>query len=341
MRARAQTRVKGTFALAVLLAALATAAWPAPRVPYAARDDVRAFVQELVERHQFVKEELEYVFSRARREPAILRAIEPRARRERQPWETYRALFVNDRHIARGVEFWLANQAALARAEQTYGVPAEVIVAILGVETFYGRNTGRWRAVDALSTLAFDYPPRAAYFREELIQFLVFARNAGIDVFSVRGSFAGAIGIPQFMPGSLIRYAVDFDGDGAIDLRASAVDAVGSVGHFLQQHGWQTGNPVLAPAIVSGEAFLAYADGGVEPRHTVAALAAAGAVAPGLPPESRAVLVALENGSGAREYRIGLPNFYVLTRYNRSTYYACAVMDLAASLRSALQPEGK
>ena len=334
--------MKRSLSLAILLSAFAATAWPAPRAPYAAREDVRAFVQELVERHQFVKEELEYVFSRARREPAILRAIEPRARQERQPWGAYRTLFVNDRHIAHGVEFWRANRAALARAEQAYGVPAEVIVAIIGVETFYGRNTGRWRTVDALSTLAFDYPPRAAFFREELIQFLVFARNAGIDVFSVRGSFAGAIGIPQFMPGSLMRYAVDFDGDGTIDLRASAADAVGSVGHFLQQHGWQPGAPVLAPVTVSGEAFLAFVDGGVEPKHTVAALAAAGAMAPELPPEARAVLLALENGrEEAPEYRIGLPNFYVLTRYNRSTYYACAVMDLAASLRAALQPEGR
>ena len=150
----------------------------------------------------------------------------------------------------------------LERAEREYGVPPEYIVAIIGVETFYGRNTGRWRVIDALTTLAFDYPPRAEFFRNELEQYLLLARDAGIDVFSVRGSYAGAIGIPQFMPGSTRRYAVDFDGNGAIDLRRSPADAIGSVANFLKQHGWQRGaRRCCSRRASSGEAWRAYADG--------------------------------------------------------------------------------
>jgi membrane-bound lytic murein transglycosylase B len=329
------------FALALLTAAAAASAGAEAPAPYSRRAEVRAFVAELVAQQRFVRAELEYVFERARREPAILRAIQPKAPHERLTWSAYRARFVNDRYVADGVEFWDANRDPLARAERRFGVPADVIVAILGVETRYGRNMGRWRVVDALTTLAFDYPPRARFFRDQLAEFLLLARDSGYDVFSVRGSYAGAIGIPQFMPGSYLRYALDFDGDGAVDLRASAADAVGSVGNFLQQHGWQPGEPVLAPAEVSGDAYRRYADEDIDPRHTVAQLASAGVSAAGLPPQARAALIELRDGDGVREYRLGLRNFYVLTRYNRSSFYACAVMDLAAALRAARQLEGK
>lgn len=329
------------LALAVLAAIAASGARAEAPTPYGSRAEVRAFVEELVTQHRFVRSELEYVFEHARREPAILRAIQPKAPDERLTWSAYRARFVNDHYVAGGAEFWGANREPLARAERRFGVPADVIVAILGVETLYGRNMGRWRVVDALTTLAFDYPPRARYFRDQLVKFLLLARDSGYDVFSVRGSYAGAIGIPQFMPGSYQRYALDFDGDGAVDLRASAADAVGSVGHFLQRHGWQPGEPVLVPAEVSGDAYRRYADQGVEARHTVAQLARAGVSAPGLPPQMRAALIELRDGDDAREYRLGLPNFTVLTRYNRSSFYACAVMDLAAALRAARQLEGR
>ncbi len=327
--------------LAILLASGSADSRPAKPAPYASRAEVREFVDELVTRHGFVKGELEYVFAHARRERAILKAIAPPPAKDRRSWSAYRALFVNDRHIDGGVEFWRAHGAALQRAETEFGVPAEVIVAIIGIETTYGRNMGRWRVVDALATLAFDYPPRATFFRNELRNFLLFARDSGIDVFSVRGSYAGAIGIPQFMPGSYLQYAIDFDGDGTVDLRASAVDAVGSVANFLKRHGWLPGAPVMFAASVTGDGYRAYADGSVEPRHATADLLGAGVVAPDLPLQARVALIELDNGPAAREYRLGLANFYVLPRYNRSSFYACAVMDLAEALRAARQPEGR
>ena len=318
-----------------ILLACGSAAQAAAAAPFVSRPEVRAFIQEMVERHRFVQRELEYVFSRARREPAILKAIQPPAPKDRRPWDAYRAIFVNDRHVQAGSQFWRTHEASLERAQREFGIPEEVIVSILGIETFYGRNTGRWRVVDALATLAFDYPPRAEFFRGELANYLLFARASGIDVFSVRGSYAGAIGIPQFMPGSYLRYALDFDGDGVVDLRASAADAIGSVANFLKQHGWQAHAPVMAAASVSGEGYKPFADGSVDPKHPVAELAKAGVRVDGVPAEERAALIELENGEAPSEYRLGLGNFYVLTRYNRSSFYASAVMDLAAALLKA------
>jgi membrane-bound lytic murein transglycosylase B len=286
------------LALLLLVAALPAAA----QSGYQKRGDVRTFIDELVERHGFVPAELSKLFSRVQRAETVLEAIKPQPPVERV-WADYRANFVNEKRTDAGVAFWRKHARALERASQAYGVPPEIIVAIIGVETYYGRNLGRFRVVDALTTLAFDYPPRAAFFRGELEQYLLLARELNLDVFSVRGSYAGAIGIPQFMPGSTRRYAVDFDGDGAIDLRGNPVDAIGSVANFLKQHGWR-----------AGEAIHLAADGAVTPQQL----------------EGKAELIDL--GS---ERRLGLHNFYVITRYNRSHFYAAAVTDLAAALRSA------
>ncbi|MGH8744866.1 MAG: lytic murein transglycosylase, partial [Burkholderiales bacterium] len=181
------------------LAAPAQASPPEP-APFAGRPEVRAFIRQMVKSHAFDARELRQLFERAKREQAVLDAIRPAASEADQSWEIYRAIFVNPKRISAGLEFWSRNADVLARAQHVYGVPQEVIVAIIGVETFYGRHTGRWRVVDALATLAFDYPPRAGFFRRELANYLLYAREAGIDVFSVKGSYAGAIGIPQFMP---------------------------------------------------------------------------------------------------------------------------------------------
>ena len=318
------------------LACLLVALWaPAFAQSYESRAEVQAFIGELVERHGFVEGELKKVFSRVQRVEPALQSIVPA---ERPSWEDYRAQFVNERRIGAGLDFWKANRAVLKRAAERYGVPAQYIVAIIGVETNYGRNMGRYRVIDALSTLAFDYPPRARFFRAELEQYLLLVREAGLDVFALRGSYAGAIGIPQFMPGSLRRYAVDFNGDGRIDLSRSSADAVGSVGNFLKEHGWQAGDPVLFRAKPSPEALARYVDGSVEPRHRIAELVAAGLELEPAPqaPEALGVLVAL----GA-EYRVGLQNFYVITRYNRSALYASAVSDLADALAERAQSAGK
>jgi membrane-bound lytic murein transglycosylase B len=321
---------------ACLSAGLAHAAPPlAPATkPYGKRADVHAFVREMVERHGFVERELAFLFSRARREPAILAAIAPPKDPKARSWQLYRARFVTESRIAEGAEFWRRNAEALERAAREQGVPEEIIVAIIGVETVYGRQMGGWRVIDALSTLAFDYPPRAEFFRGELEQYLLFAREQGLDVFSVRGSYAGAIGIPQFMPGSYRRYAVDFDGHGA-DLRASPADAVGSVANFLARHGWQRGERIQLPARVTGEAYRELIEAGLEPSVRLADLKRYGVeTRTDLALETPVALIELENAGAAAEYRLGLRNFFVLTRYNRSALYASAVYDLAQEIKA-------
>jgi lytic murein transglycosylase B len=216
---------------------------------YAGRPEVDSFVRELAERHGWKESELKRVFAKAQRLEPVLEAIARPAERVKT-WDEYRTLLITERRVTEGIEFWKKYRNTLERAEKKYGVPPEYVVAIIGVETFYGRNTGNWRVVDALTTLAFDYPPRAGFFRSELESYLLMAREAGIDVFSVRGSYAGAIGIPQFMPSSARRYAVDFDGNGRIDLQKSRSDAIGSVANFLKVHGWQRDADVLVQARV-------------------------------------------------------------------------------------------
>ena len=208
-------------------------------------------------------------------------------------------------------------------------------MAIIGVETFYGRNTGNWRVVDALTTLAFDYPPRAGFFRNELEQYLLFTRAAGIDVFSVKGSYAGAIGLPQFMPSSTRAYAVDFDGNGRIDLQKGRVDSIGSVANFLKVHGWQRDADVLLDARVAGDAWRPFAEG-LEPKHSLLALREAGIEFDSPQPAGApVVLVELASAERPSDFRVALRNFYVITRYNRSAFYAAAVADLARALRKS------
>lgn len=323
--------MKSRLAIA-LLASLAIL--PAGAETYAEREEVRKFIRDVSERHGFAEADLKHLFSRVRRAEPVLDAIKPPPPRARS-WEEYRGNFVNEKRIAAGVEFWRKHRRALERAENRYGVPAQYIVSIIGIETNYGRNAGRWRVMDALTTLAFDYGPRSSYFRSELEQYLLLAREQGKDAFSVRGSYAGAIGIPQFMPSSTRRFAVDFDGNGAIDLRKSAVDAIGSVGNFLKEHGWQPGAEVLLEARVGGEGWRAFADGSVDPKHAHADLRAAGIEFEGLPESVRAALVELETPEKPSDFRVGLHNFWVITRYNRSAFYASAVHDLAQALKSA------
>jgi membrane-bound lytic murein transglycosylase B len=320
-----------------LLALAAAAAAQEQEAAYVERPDVQAFIRELVARHAFDEGELQAVFTHARREDGVLTAMRSQPEVMSLSWQAYRANFVNERLLKHGAAFWREHRGALARARGTYGVPEEIIVAIIGVETFYGRNTGRWRVLDALATLAFDYPPRASYFRGELENFLVFARDLGVDVLDVKGSYAGAIGIPQFMPTSYLRYAVDFDGDGAADLRGNAADAIGSVANFLKQHGWRAGEPVQRAVRLSGEGFRDYADGDPLPRHTLEELKLAGVAPRGapLPSGARAALLELNTPERPAEYRLGLQNLYVLTRYNRSLFYALTVADLAEALRGA------
>lgn len=296
---------------------------------YDERADVRAFMDEMVARHGFLAEDLRAVFAHVQHVEPVLQSIQP----AQQPtWAEFRSQFLNDKRIGAGHAFWRANRASLERAERDYGVAPQFVVAIIGVETYYGRHPGRWRVIDSLTTLAFDYPARAPFFRRELEQYLLYVRDNGMDVFSVKGSYAGAIGIPQFMPGSTRSYAVDFDGDGKVDLRASTADAIGSVANFLRRHGWRPGEPAQLRVTASGDAWRAYADGNPRPTHPVAELINAG-LRTELPPPDASAPAAVIDLEG--DLRLGLQNFYVITRYNRSALYAGAVADLAQALVEA------
>jgi membrane-bound lytic murein transglycosylase B len=307
---------------------------------YAEREDVRQFIAEMVHRHGFVRKELRTLFSRARFQSAIIKAITPPIEPRAKSWQAYRALFLTPQRIQAGVEFRERHREALSRAVELYGVPEEIIVAIIGVESVYGRNTGNYRVIDALTTLAFDYPPRAEFFRGELENYLLYARDAGIDTLGLKGSYAGAIGIPQFMPGSYRRYAVDLDGDGKQDLSGSFADAIGSVANFLQAHGWETGQPVAFAAQVHGENYRKLIDAGIKPTYRYGDLADFGVGAEGeTKADAPCALIELATPGEASQYLVGLTNFYVLTRYNRSSLYAAAVLELAQAVKSAYPPK--
>ncbi|WP_246167625.1 lytic murein transglycosylase B [Propionivibrio limicola] len=300
--------------------------------------DVHEFIQTMHEQHGFDVEHLTRQFSRIHSNQTVLRAIRPAAVPELQrSWQRYRARFLNERRLTAGLRFWEENGAELKRAEAIYGVPQEIIVAIIGVETEYGRNMGSFSVLEALSTLAFDYPPRAPFFRNELEQFLLMARENGFSPLDYKGSYAGAIGIPQFMPSSQRRFAVDFDGDDRVDLRRSPTDAIGSVARFLNMHGWQANAPVAVPASVSQDPAALIA-AGIKPTQPLQALQEQGIVALTSAPvanDKPAALIDLASPDEPTEYWLGFDNFYVITRYNRSSFYAMSVFLLAETLREA------
>jgi membrane-bound lytic murein transglycosylase B len=301
---------------------------------YGGRSDVQAFVAEMVERHGFGRRDLDQFFGRVRHQPSVIRAMTPQVKGARS-WQQYRARFLSRERIDGGAAFWSRHEALLARASEVYGVPPQIIVAIIGVETEYGRIMGDYRVADALSTLAFDYPRRAEFFRGELAEFLLLAREMNGDALAFRGSFAGAVGLPQFMPGSYRRYAVDFDGDGRRDLRGSAADAIGSVANFLVQHGWQPGAPIAVPAAVPVDA-RGLADGRVEATRTAAELRIAQVdFAADIDDSQPSVLVELDSVDADPVYWVGFDNFYVITRYNRSSFYAVSVLELAQAIQAA------
>ena len=300
--------------------------------------EVQEFIQSMHVLYGFDADHLNRQFAAIRSNPTILRAIRPAAVPELQrSWDRYRERFLNERRLTLGLRFWQDNAAELARAENIYGVPPQIIVAIIGVETEYGRNTGKFGVLEALSTLAFDYPPRAPFFRNELEQFLLMARENGISPLEYKGSYAGAIGIPQFMPSSQRNFAVDFDGDDRIDLRGSPSDAIGSVARFLNMHGWQRQAPIAVPASVIADPSALIA-AGIKPAQPLQDMAQQGVAPlhddPSLA-DRPAALIDLVSPNQPTEYWIGFDNFYVITRYNRSSFYAMSVFMLAESLREA------
>ena len=323
----------------LLFAALATLANAAPNTPSFADDPAALeFARELEQRHGFQADELISQFAQTRPNATVLKLIKPPASPLQRSWERYRPRFLNDRRIDGGVRFWQENGGQLTKASALYGVPEEIIVAIIGVETEYGRNMGGFRVFEALATLAFKYPPRAEFFRTELEQFLLLARENNLDPLAVKGSFAGAIGIPQFMPGSQRRYAVDFDGDQRVDLGNSVDDAIGSVGRFLEQHGWLAGQPIAVPAMTAGTPDEALLQAGIRPSLKAAELAEKGIRAE-IDPQATVALIDLVSPGRDTEYWLGFENFYVITRYNRSSFYAMSVFQLAEEIRARMCAE--
>lgn len=309
--------------------------------PFLGDPEVEGFVDEMVAKYGMDAATLHRDFALTAPNRAVLKAIAPPTRVEQRSWVRYRERFVNARRVGAGLTFMAEHARELEAAEARYGVPREIIAAIIGVETEYGVNPGRFKVFEALATLAFRYPPRAAYFRGELEQFLLFTRENGMDDLAVKGSYAGAIGIPQFMPSSLRRYAVDFDGNGQIDLRGSSKDAVGSVAAFLEAHGWRRGAAIALPVQVDAGQSQSLVDEGIRPQRSLSELAGRGVAVPTslLRPgqeeaESKAALVDLVSPEAPTEYWLGFDNFYVITRYNRSSFYAMSVFQLAEALRT-------
>jgi membrane-bound lytic murein transglycosylase B len=321
--------------LTLSLTLFASTSANADGTPFSEREEVRAFIAEMHDRNGFDSDELLHLFAQAKPLPAVIKAIQPPADPGIRSWQTYRSRFVEPHRIAAGVKFWKEHEASLAKAEALYDVPREIVVGIIGVETIYGKHTGRFQTFSALTTLAFDYPPRAALFRRELEALLLLAQEEKRDPLDYYGSFAGAIGLPQFLPSSMRQWAVDFDGDGKIDIATSADDAIGSVANYLAAHGWQKHGPVLAIAQADGPRIDELLAEGIKPVRTPQQLKEYGVSTSDAPCDT-AALIDYVTPNAPTTYRLGYNNFYVITRYNRSTFYATAVYELGEATKLQL-----
>lgn len=321
---------------------------PAQGPLYATRPDAMQFADDLASRRDLDADWVRDAIGHSRYVPTVARLMQPSEKPFVKNWRVYRSRFIDPIRIEAGARFWLANQAALERAEKEYGVPADIIVGIIGVETIYGRNTGSFRVMDALATLAFDFPanhPRAAersaFFKDEIEQFLTLQSRRGVDPFEAKGSYAGAMGMPQFMPSSWIKYAVDFDGDGTVDLWNSPADVIGSVANYFKAFSWQPGMPTHYPVSfdtsrLDMDALMAP---DILPTFSVASFTAKGAVLEGaaLQHAGPLALIELLNGPDAPSYVAGTENFYAITRYNWSSYYAMAVIELGREVAARVK----
>lgn len=305
-------------------------------------EELRGIISQLETQKVYPVGELDAIFTQVERDARVLPSISKPAESTLE-WKDYRPIFLTSERIAGGIDFWKKYQTDLIRAEKEYGVPAEMIVAIIGVETKYGRSMGKNRIIDSLSTLAFDYPPRAPFFRKELIEFLTLCKTQKLDALNLWGSYAGAMGYPQFMPSSWKNLAVDFDGDGRIDLFNSPIDAIGSVANYFQKNGWQSNNPVIFKAQITSQNYDSVINNkdlkttntldeiikkGLLPNNTVP-----------LPATLAANTIRLQ-GSNGGEFWIAFDNFYVITKYNRSILYAMAAYQLSQSLREEKIKQG-
>jgi membrane-bound lytic murein transglycosylase B len=325
---------------------------PATVTGYGASPAAMAFADDLAQRRGLDAAWVRQQIGAAQRLPSVIRLMTPAPRGAYKNWSAYRARFVEPVRVRAGQRFWEANRETLARAELEYGVPASLIVGVIGVESIYGQHTGNFRVIDTLATLAFDFPtahPRAEarteFFRSELEQFLSLVQRTGMDPLAVRGSYAGAMGWPQFMPSSWTKFAVDFDGDSKVDLFNSTADVIGSVANYFKAYGWQTGQPTHYP--VTFDATRLDKDGllapDILPSFGVESFTAKGAVLEGaaLQHTGKLALIELQNGDPASggapaTYLAGTDNFYVVTRYNWSSYYALAVIELGQTVQALM-----
>jgi len=341
-------KARKALAAAAAVATVAAASsidYDGEQVNFAEWQAVREFISEMVIKHDFDRAVLEAQLRQVRFVESAVQLVKPAPPGKPKNWQAYSSRFIEPIRINAGLRFWNENAAALARAEATYGVPAEIIVGIIGVETIYGRDTGRFRVLDTLTTLAFAYPEapnkaaRSIFFRGELENAFLLARHENIDPFTLLGSFAGAVGMPQFMPGNILKYGVDFDGDGHIDLRGSTADAIGSVANFLIEHGWNprdAGPHAIRVDVAAHRAWEPLLERGLAATLRTDELAAAGVVpATALPADRLYGLIDLQNGAEATEYWAANDNFFAITKYNRSYFYAMSVIDLGRAVRTA------
>ena len=297
---------------------------------YSQREDVQQFIDQMVSKHQFDKEQLMQWFAAASKLDSVLTSISKPAEKT-LTWKQYRPIFLTSKRIEGGVQFMKDNRELLQRAEDEYGVPAHVIAAIVGVETYYGKRSGGTAVFDSLTTLGFDYPPRAKFFRSELEQFLLLAREEDINVKEIHGSYAGAMGMPQFISSSYRHYAVDFDGDGKRDLWNNKADVIGSVANYFKMHGWAKNQPVVYAATAEKKIENSGRDK-LKPYITIAKLREQGVMTDAPVDASTEVTLITFDGAQGEEHWLGLKNFYVITRYNHSALYAMAVHQLSQEL---------
>jgi len=316
-----------------LLLALSLLTTNARASDYSDKKEVKAFIKHMVKKHKFNKQYLEKLFARAKMYDSILEAIARPA--EGKPWYQYRPIFVTKKRTQGGIDFWKKNADALARAEKTYGIPQEIIVAIIGVETRYGKQAGSYPVFDSLATLAFGYPPRATFFKSELEQFLLMVREEKFKVKDLVGSYAGAMGMPQFISSSFRQYAVDFDGDGKRDLWTNPTDAIGSVANYFRRHHWKRDQPITHKVDVDAarKEHKKLITKSLKPSSTQLELLLGGVTLPrGIKKELKGKLLKFET-SQKPEYWVGWNNFYVITRYNHSALYSMAVYQLSQMIK--------
>ena len=324
----------GALSLAGLLVAVSPRAHALNVDKYPA---LQGLIAEMAEQYGYAPQKLRKTFRCARIRPEIIEAME--RPKEMLPWYEYSKIFLTEENVQRGARFWKKHAAALMRAGEKYGVPPEIVVAIIGVETQFGRNKGNIPILDALTTLTLGYPARAAFFRRELTEFLLLARELDVDACDIKGSYAGAMGLPQFMPSNYRRFALDFDANGTRDILDDPEDAIGSVALYFKQHGWEAGGPVADDANLEGTRYFWIEKLGIKPTLAVRQLARYG-IFPRRHenPERRAALISLEGEYGPF-YRLGYNNFYVITRYNHNKRYAMAVYELGERIRQRMEPK--